>query len=74
MAETLIVKDICKSYGTGEAKATVLKGISFALHEGEMTAIIGQSGSGKSTLLNLIGVLDRPDSGTIYFKSQMTLQ
>lgn len=70
MADTLIVKDIYKSYGLGEAKATVLKGISFTLHEGEMTAIIGQSGSGKSTLLNLIGVLDRPDSGTIHFKSQ----
>jgi len=61
----LEVTDIHKTYRDGEAFAEVLKGISFRVESGEFVAIQGPSGAGKSTLLNLIGALDKPDSGKI---------
>lgn len=55
-----------KSYGVGTAvQAEVLHGIDLRLDEGEFVALVGPSGSGKSTLLNLIGLLERPTSGTL---------
>lgn len=54
-----------KSYGTGETAAAVLKGVDLELGKGEVGVILGPSGSGKSTLLNLIGGIDRADSGTV---------
>ncbi|MFH0903402.1 MAG: ABC transporter ATP-binding protein [Pseudomonadota bacterium] len=66
MAEPFIqIEDVHKSYGRGSARQEILKGISLTVAAGEMLALIGQSGSGKTTLLNLIGGLDRPDSGSI---------
>lgn len=62
---SLIVSDLRKSYGQGEAKVEVLKGINLTIHKGETLALIGKSGSGKSTLLSLMAGLDRPDSGEI---------
>ena len=52
--------------GTGEARAHVLRGVSFAARRGEVCAIVGPSGCGKSTLLYLLGLLDRPDGGEIW--------
>ena len=49
------ISDIKKSYGTGESKVDVLKGISFEVSKGEFCVLLGPSGSGKSTLLNIIG-------------------
>lgn len=55
---------ICKSYGSGELSVPVLKNISMQVEEGEYIAIMGPSGSGKTTLMNIIGCLDRCDTGT----------
>ncbi|MFT3691811.1 MAG: ABC transporter ATP-binding protein [Kofleriaceae bacterium] len=59
------LRDVTKTYGTGAAKAQVLRGVSFDIEKGELIALVGQSGSGKSTLLNIIGGLDKPDGGEV---------
>ncbi len=52
------LKEIKKGFGKGEARQTILKGISLDIKEGEMVSIMGPSGSGKSSLLNILGLLD----------------
>jgi ABC-type lipoprotein export system ATPase subunit len=59
------VRGVSKTFGTGRAVTRVLDGVDVSIEEGEMVAILGRSGTGKSTLINLIGGIDRPDSGTI---------
>lgn len=59
------VKNVCKTYGSGEAAVRALKNVSFTVPKGEYVAIVGESGSGKSTLLNMIGALDTPTSGKV---------
>ncbi len=59
------ISGIRKSYGTGENRVDVLKGISFVVEKGEFCVLLGPSGSGKSTLLNIIGGIDDADSGYI---------
>ena len=59
------ISDIKKSYGTGESKVEVLKGIGFEVEKGEFCVLLGPSGSGKTTLLNIIGGIDDADSGYI---------
>ena len=61
----LEVEDLTKSYGQGESRAKVLKGITTGVEQGEMCVIQGPSGSGKSTFLNCIGGLEIPDGGSI---------
>jgi len=68
MDNQIELRHIVKTYGAA-IKTPVLKDISLAFARGEFASIIGQSGSGKSTLLNMIGVLDRPDSGEVFFES-----
>lgn len=60
----LELRDLTKTYGTGENATRVLKGLNLTLPTGGMIALLGASGSGKSTLLNILGTLLRPTSGT----------
>ncbi|WNN49776.1 macrolide ABC transporter ATP-binding protein/permease MacB [Siccibacter colletis] len=66
MTVLLELKDIRRSYPSGEEQVEVLKGINLAIHAGEMVAIVGASGSGKSTLMNILGCLDKPSSGSYH--------
>ena len=61
----LEVRNICKTYGSGETSVKALKDVSFSVPRGEYVAVVGESGSGKSTLLNMIGALDIPTSGKV---------
>lgn len=60
----ITIKDLHKSYKTGNNSLYVLKGINFNVSEGELVSIMGSSGSGKSTLLNILGMLDEADTGS----------
>jgi putative ABC transport system ATP-binding protein len=59
--------DVYKEYRVGAVSTTALKGVNFKLYRGQLIAIMGPSGSGKTTLLNMIGLLDRPSEGKIFF-------
>lgn len=61
------VSNIVKTYGLKANRVTALNGISFEVNKGEIIAITGKSGAGKSTLLNIIGGVDRSDSGTVEY-------
>ncbi len=63
----LEARQLVKVYRKNNHEVPVLNGCDFSAIEGKMTAILGQSGSGKSTLLHLLGTLDAPDAGEIYF-------
>jgi putative ABC transport system ATP-binding protein len=62
------VRDLAKIYGEGSAAVTALAGVDLDLYRGELVVLLGPSGSGKSTLLNLIGGLDSPSRGTLYYQ------
>ncbi len=61
----LRIENLRKSFGAGETRQEVLRGLSFDVEKGEFCVLLGPSGSGKSTLLNIIGGIDSADSGTI---------
>ena len=63
MSPLLELREVRRSYGS--PPVTACDGVSLSVDQGEFVAIVGPSGSGKSTLLNLIGTLDRPDSGAV---------
>jgi lipoprotein-releasing system ATP-binding protein len=63
MITLLEVRDLVKTYGTGEAATRVLRRLSLRLEAGEMAALLGPSGAGKSTLLTILGTLMKPTSG-----------
>jgi len=62
----LTAKNIHKSYG----QLQILKGVDLEVEKGEIVTIVGQSGAGKSSLLNILGTLDRPDSGQLFINNQ----
>lgn len=68
----LQIKNICKTYVTGSLTQQALNDVSFNLRDSEFVAVLGQSGSGKTTLLNIIGGLDRYDSGDIIINNIST--
>jgi lipoprotein-releasing system ATP-binding protein len=61
----ILVRDLVKNYESGAETLHILRGINFDVERGSTVAVSGQSGSGKSTFLNIIGGLDRFDSGTV---------
>jgi putative ABC transport system ATP-binding protein len=61
----LVISDLQKSFGEGQARQEVLRGTNFSVKKGEFCLLLGPSGSGKSTLLNIIGGIDTPDSGYV---------
>jgi lipoprotein-releasing system ATP-binding protein len=72
-AAILQLVQVTKTYNPGQPSAVeVLHGIDLTLRRGEFVALIGPSGSGKSTLLNIIGLLDRPTTGTLYIEGEDT--
>ena len=70
LAPLLRTVDLRKSYFRG-SEVPVLRGVNLTLWAGEFVSIVGLSGSGKSTLLHLIGGLDLPDGGEIYFDGEL---
>src|ERR1700754_4282144 len=60
--------DLRKIYGQGDAAVHALRGVDLTVSEGELLVLLGPSGSGKSTLLNVLGGLDRPTSGSCFFR------
>lgn len=61
----LKIDNIKKSYGAGDSRVDVLKGINCGVNKGEICVLLGPSGSGKSTLLNILGGIDKADSGSV---------
>jgi len=66
----LEIKDLKKDFEIGKNLISVLKGVNFSVDNGEIIAVMGRSGSGKSTLLNIMGTLDRPNSGSVLFNNE----
>lgn len=70
MSALLAAQEVFKIYQMGTNSVTALDNVSLDIHEGEFVAIQGTSGSGKSTLLNMLGGLDHPTKGDVYFASK----
>ena len=68
--EILRTEGLKRSYLVNETKIDVLKGINLTINNQEFIAIMGKSGSGKTTLLKLLGMLDRPTEGKVFFKGE----
>lgn len=66
----LEIHDLKKSFGSGNNRTEVLKGIEFTANKGEICVLLGPSGSGKSTLLNIIGGIDSPDDGYVSIEGE----
>ncbi len=71
MTPALRCEGLHRHLGSGEGRVHVLRGVSFEARPGQVTAIVGPSGCGKSTLLYLLGLLDRPDDGSIWIRGQL---
>jgi lipoprotein-releasing system ATP-binding protein len=71
VAEPILkAESLAKTYRSGEDPLTVFSGIDLSIEAGERVALIGASGTGKSTLLHLLGMLDTPSAGRIWFRGQ----
>lgn len=64
------LKDLTKVYHKGDSRVVALNGVTMNVEQGELLAIVGPSGSGKTTLLNIIGCLDKPDSGKVIYEGK----
>lgn len=71
MSEVLLkARGLKKSYAQGVSELAILKGIDVDIREGEAVSIVGASGAGKSTLLHILGTLDRPNEGEVFFRGE----
>ncbi len=70
MSGLITARNLSKSFTNGGARIDILKDLNFDLSAGETIAIVGASGIGKSTLLHILGTLDRPDSGHLFYKGE----
>jgi lipoprotein-releasing system ATP-binding protein len=70
MAIHLSANGLVKGYRKGRNEVPVLRGIDLEVDRGELVAVVGSSGSGKSTLLHVLGLLDTPDEGSVWFEGQ----
>jgi len=66
----LKAENLTKVYRSGEEEVTVFAGLNLEIRPGQLVALIGESGAGKTTLLHLLGALDTPTSGEVYFEGQ----
>ncbi|MGK0262908.1 MAG: ABC-type lipoprotein export system ATPase subunit, partial [Planctomycetota bacterium] len=71
MSTVLRATGITKNYAIGKREIPVLRGVDLSIEAGEKVALLGTSGAGKSTLLHLLGLLDRPTSGTIEYDGRV---
>jgi putative ABC transport system ATP-binding protein len=65
VTDMVAVDGVTRTYGSGRAASHALRGVTFSIAPGQLVALRGRSGSGKTTLLNIVGGLDRADSGTV---------
>jgi ABC-type lipoprotein export system ATPase subunit len=68
--EFIKIKGLYKSYRNGQKSVDVLKGIDLDISRGETLAILGASGVGKSTFLNIVGAIDRPTKGQVFYRDE----
>ncbi len=68
--QALRIEGLRKAFRSGATELVLFENLSFAVGRGEMLAIVGQSGAGKSTLLHILGALERPSAGNVYFGGQ----
>ena len=68
MSELIRVEDVHKTYRMGDVEVPALRGINLTIAQGEFVAVMGSSGSGKSTLMNILGCLDRPNTGKYFLE------
>ncbi len=70
MTYILEAKNITRTFREGRIETAVLRGLNLSVPQGQLTAVIGKSGSGKSTLLHILGTLDTPTSGELWFQGR----
>lgn len=66
----IVLKKVTKDYALGKTTVRALRGVSLEINRGDFIALVGPSGSGKTTLLNVIGCLDKPTTGTVFFEGE----
>ncbi len=72
--EVVRLEKVTKKYAMKSGDVAAVKGLSLSIHQGEWVSLVGPSGSGKSTLMHLMGLLDAPSEGSVFFEGEETSQ